>query len=135
MALTHVVDTSVLTRLRTPAVRDAVGAAGRTLAVTTITGLELGHSARTGDEWDDIQSAVAALETLTIEPHHFRRALQAQRMLAVAGLRGRKIPDLLIAACAEDHGLAVLHYDRDFDHIASATGQRCDWVTPAGSID
>ena len=45
------------------------------------------------------------------------------------------MPDLLIAACAEDHGLAVLHYDADFDHIASVTGQTVEWVVPAGSLD
>jgi hypothetical protein len=29
----------------------------------------------------------------------------------------------------------VLHYDQDFDKIANLTGQRCEWVVPAGSID
>jgi hypothetical protein len=28
-----------------------------------------------------------------------------------------------------------LHYDADFDRIAAVTGQRCEWVVPAGSID
>jgi hypothetical protein len=28
----------------------------------------------------------------------------------------------------------VLHYDADFDLIASVTGQRCQWVVPAGSV-
>ena len=49
--------------------------------------------------------------------------------------RGRKIPDLLVAAAGEAANLTVLHYDRDFDVIARATGQRCEWVVPAGSID
>jgi hypothetical protein len=31
--------------------------------------------------------------------------------------------------------LAVLHYDADFDLIAEATGQRCRWVVPAGTVD
>jgi predicted nucleic acid-binding protein len=56
-------------------------------------------------------------------------------MLAARGLRGRKVPDLIVAACAEDHGLTVLHYDADFDHIASVTGQQTMWVVPAGSVD
>jgi hypothetical protein len=29
----------------------------------------------------------------------------------------------------------VLHYDGDFDLIASVTGQQCEWLAPAGSID
>ena len=62
-----------------------------------------------------------------------QRALQVQRLLASRSQRGRKVPDLLIAA-AEELGLAVLHYDADFDRIAAVTGQRCDWVVPAGSV-
>jgi hypothetical protein len=31
--------------------------------------------------------------------------------------------------------LVVLHYDADFDRISAVTGQRCEWVVPAGSID
>jgi hypothetical protein len=27
-----------------------------------------------------------------------------------------------------------LHYDIDFDHIAEITGQRAEWVMPAGQI-
>ena len=31
--------------------------------------------------------------------------------------------------------LVVLHYDHDFDLIASVTGQPEEWVVPAGSAD
>jgi len=65
---------------------------------------------------------------------HVHRALQVQRLLARASQRGRKIPDLLIAA-AEELGLIVLHYDADFDRISAVTGQRGRWVAPAGSLD
>ena len=47
----------------------------------------------------------------------------------------RKVPDLLIAAAAEANGLTVLHYDADFDRISAVTGQRSEWVVPAGSVD
>ncbi len=40
-----------------------------------------------------------------------------------------------MAAAAEDHRLAVVHYDADFDLIASVTGQRCQWIVPAASTD
>jgi len=65
---------------------------------------------------------------------HVRRALQVQRLLAQRSQRGRKIPDLLVAAAAEALDVGVLHYDSDFDLIASVTGQRCTWVVPAGTI-
>ena len=60
---------------------------------------------------------------------------QVQRLLAAKHQRGRKVSDLLIAAAAEANGLTVLHYDADFDRISAVTGQRCEWVVPAGSID
>jgi len=66
---------------------------------------------------------------------HVQRARQAQRMLAAKHQRGRKVPDLLIAAAAESSGLVVLHYDADFDRIAGVTSQGCEWVVPAGSVD
>jgi predicted nucleic acid-binding protein len=64
-----------------------------------------------------------------------KRARQVQRMLAGRSQRGRKVPDLLVAATAEDAGLIILHYDADFDRIASVTGQKCEWVAVPGSID
>lgn len=42
--------------------------------------------------------------------------------------------DLLIAACAEEAGLPLLHYDHDYDLIAGVTGQRCTWLLPTGSL-
>jgi len=56
-------------------------------------------------------------------------------MLASRSQRGRKVPDLLVAATAEEAGLIVLHYDADFDRIAAVTGQKCEWVATPGSID
>jgi hypothetical protein len=45
------------------------------------------------------------------------------------------IPDLLIAATAERFTLTVLHYDRGYERIAEITGQRTEWVIPAGTAD
>jgi predicted nucleic acid-binding protein len=41
----------------------------------------------------------------------------------------------LIAGIAEQHGAVILHYDTDFEHIASVTGQPHLWVAPRGSLD
>jgi predicted nucleic acid-binding protein len=41
-----------------------------------------------------------------------------QRLLAARHRRGRKVPDLLVAAAAEARDLVVVHYDADFDGIA-----------------
>jgi predicted nucleic acid-binding protein len=66
---------------------------------------------------------------------HLRRARRVQRLLASKHQRGRKVPDLLVAAAAEARDLTVVHYDADFDRIAAVTGQSCQWVVPAGSVD
>ena len=137
MALTFLVDTSVLKRLGRPAVRDVVeplAVAGR-LARATISDLEVGYSARNAHEWDDLVGALDAMDRVETSVAHVRRALQVQRLLAQASQRGRKVPDLLIAAAAEERDLIVLHYDADFDRIATVTGQRTHWVVAAGSVE
>ena len=135
--MTHLVDTSVLKRLAVPAVRRVVeplAEAGR-LARAGISDLEVGYSARNADEWDRLIGALDVLTLIDTTADHVLRAKQVQRLLASKSQRGRKVPDLLIAAAAEAQRLAVLHYDQDFDHIAKVTGQPCEWVVPAGSID
>jgi hypothetical protein len=137
MALTHLLDTSVLTRLREPAVREAIEPRAHRgeLARAGISDLEIGFSARNAAEWDRLTDAIEAFELLETAAEHVHRARQTQRLLASRHQRGRKLPDLLAAAAAEARGLTVLHYDADFDLIAAATGQPCEWVVPAGSVD
>lgn len=131
-----VLDTSVMTRLAVLEVRHRIEALDSSgLARTSMTDLEVCFSARNGDEWDRLDSALGAFALLEIEPRHFERARQVQRRLAEEGLRGRKIADLLIAAVAEASSFTVLHYDADFDHIGAVTGQPAEWVVPRGSID
>lgn len=137
MALTHLVDTSVLTRLGEPSIRAAVEpkAARGELARAWISDLEIGYSARSATEWDRLMEALQVFELVESSSDHVRRARQVQRLLAARHQRGRKVPDLLIAAAAEARDLSVLHYDADFDRIASVTGQACEWVLPAGTAD
>lgn len=135
--MTHLIDTSVLKRLADSTVRDVVeplANAGR-LARAEISDLEVGYSARNAREWDRLIGALDAFTRVETTADHVARAKQVQRHLASKSQRGRKVPDLLIAAAAEANELTVLHYDQDFDKIAAVTGQACEWVVPAGSID
>jgi predicted nucleic acid-binding protein len=137
MALTHLVDTSVLTRLGSDAVLGVVrplAAAGK-LGRAGISDLEIGFSARNADEWDRLTGALDAFELVETTSSHVQRAKQVQRALAANSQRGRKVPDLLVAAAAEETGLGILHYDADFDLITAVTGQPATWVVPAGTID
>jgi predicted nucleic acid-binding protein len=137
VALTHLIDSSVLTRLRDPAVRAAVEPRAQRgeLARAGISDLEIGYSARNAEAWDRFVSALSVFELVETTALHMRRARQVQRLLAAGHQRGRKVPDLLIAAAAEERNLTVLHYDADFDRIAAATGQSSEWVVPPGTID
>jgi predicted nucleic acid-binding protein len=94
--------------------------------LSTITRLELGYSARSG-EAGRRQFAAPPLSLMPVEhltPAIEDRALEVQMLLADRGQhRAPSIPDLLIAATAEKTGLTVLAVDKDFDLIATLTGQ------------
>jgi predicted nucleic acid-binding protein len=137
VALTHLIDTSVLKRLAVHEVRAAVEQlveSGR-LGRATISDLAVGYSTRNVREWDRLVEALDVFDEVRVTAEHFVRALQVQRLLASRSQRGRMIPDLLIAAVAEAQKLVVLHYDHDFDEISKVTGQSCAWVVPRGSVD
>jgi predicted nucleic acid-binding protein len=94
--------------------------------IGTVTRLEIGFSARTGDDlregWRTPPLASMPVEYLT--PAIEDRAVQVQALLADRGHhRAPAVPDLLIAATAELADLTVLHLDEDFDLIAAVTGQ------------
>jgi len=94
--------------------------------LSTITRLEIGYSARTG-EGGQMIFEVPPLSLMPIErltPSMEDRAWEVQMLLADRGQhRAPSIPDLLIAATAEKAGLTVLAVDKDFDLIAEVTGQ------------
>lgn len=96
------------------------------VAISTVTRLEVGHSARSAT---DLARAlelppVAAMPVEYLTPAKEDRAVEVQRLLAQRGLhRAPSIPDLLIAATAELSGRTVLHLDEDFDLIAELTRQ------------
>jgi predicted nucleic acid-binding protein len=137
MALSYLADTSVLTRLGERSVREALDPLVERgeVARAGITDLEIGYSARDAREWDRFMEALEAFERVETTADHVRRARQVQRLLASKHQRGRKVPDLLVAAAAEARSLIVLHYDADFERIAAATGQGSRWIVDAGSID
>ena len=94
--------------------------------LSTVTRLELGFSARSGDAGRGA-FGLPPLSLMPIEhltPAMEDRAFEVQMLLADRGQhRAPSIPDLLIAASAEKAGLTVLAVDKDFDLIAEITGQ------------
>jgi len=134
------IDKSALVRLATsPEAEEWAARVQRGLVrISTVTRLEVGFSARSAD---DLRGARARppLQSMPVEyltPAIEDRAVEVQALLADRGQRrAPSIPDLLIAAAAEQSGLILLHYDADFDLISRVTGQPCEWVVPAGTVD
>jgi len=130
------VDKSALTRVHHRAVgRVLDGLAERgDIATCSIIDLEVGFSARGAKEHALLISQRQLLPQAPITQKTLDRALSVQGLLARRGEHRVSLPDLIISACAEEHGLTVLHYDRDFDTIARVTHQKSQWVVPRGSV-
>lgn len=98
----------------------------RVVRITTVTRLEIGHSARTAAQARSAFTTppISAMPVEYLTPAIEERALEVQLMLAGKGHhRAPSIPDLMIAAAAELAGLTVLHLDKAFELIAKLTGQ------------
>lgn len=136
---THLIDNSVLARVR----KDAVAAAVEplivdgSLATCAVTDLEVLFSVQSGAEHRAIRADLdLRFGEVPIDRQVLDRAIDVQGLLAERGEhRGAGVIDLIVAAAAEHAGLTVLHYDSDFDLIASVTGQPTQWVVPRGSVD
>jgi len=131
-------DKSALARQDTrPEVREVVEPlllAGE-IAICGIVELELLFSATGRDNYRDLAKALGGVPKVDIDEQCFKRALEVQGMLAERSQhRAVPLPDLLVAACAERAGLAILHYDADFERISEMTGQPQQWVVPRGSV-
>jgi len=135
---THLADKSALARLDhesvarrlTPMIEAGlVGTCG-------IIELEIRSSARSHAEYGEIsRDRTLGCEWFPMPDEVWDRALQVQGALSEQGrLRTVRFPDLLIAATAERHHVGVIHYDGDYDLIASVTGQTTEWVVPKGSL-
>ena len=77
----------------------------------------------------------AALPFCPIGPTEYERAFAVMEALAERHRhRQATFTDCLIAAAAESAGIGLLHYDADFDAIASVTGQPTRAVSSIGSL-
>lgn len=106
------------------------------VATCGITELEVLFSARTErDLIETRRERTRAHPRIPMEEADFTRAEDVMAELAKTGRhRAVSLPDLLIAAVAERARLVILHYDGDFDIVASVTGQHVEWVAPKGSL-
>lgn len=143
MTTIYLLDNSVVQRMQQPSVRSAVfllseeGAIGSCLPIL----LEQGVSTRNIAEHDALLRRVrTGMVVLPPEGSILDIALDIQSRLVRAG-KGRAVgvSDLQIAATAihhstDEHPVVLVHYDRDFDHVAAVEPRlRSRWIVPAGS--
>ncbi len=132
-------DTSVWALRREPAVASwwqARMAAGE-IGICEMVKVELLHSARSGAEFTLLRQNLSAMPNHTMSERAWGRMLFVYERLAHRGNqhhRSVKPADLIIAACAEEAGWVLVHYDQDYDAIAAVTHQPTRWVSPRGSI-
>lgn len=132
----YLVDTSAASRAHLPAVRELLLTLAESdlLVGCSIVDLEVGHSARNREAHDLARAISDQRPRADIGQSTFDRAVEIQSLLAARGQHRLPLPDLVIAACALEHDLTVLHYDSDFDTITAATGLRSQWVAARGSL-
>ncbi|QES49562.1 VapC toxin family PIN domain ribonuclease [Streptomyces venezuelae] len=132
------IDRSALARSHLPSVAAVLAPLHERglLAICPAVEYELMFSIRSKAEVPALAQWLRGFDYLYCDRNVSERALEVQRKAIGQGFhRALSWPDLLIAATAEQHGSILLHHDRDFDMIASITGQRTEWVVPPGSAD
>ncbi len=138
MTVGSLLDTSVWSRLRQPAVSQVVVPLLRdgTSWTCALVELELGVAARTASDHEQLVRRMSLLPRAGVDHRVLDRAREVQGLLVRTGQhREVGLPDLLIAACAEVAGLEILHYDHDYELIATVTGQPHRWALPRGTLD
>jgi hypothetical protein len=105
------------------------------LAVCQLIALEYLNNAPDPKSYETLRGALRAQRWIDVTTQAMDRAMDVHRQLAaVSQHRNFALPDLIIAATAELHGVTVLHYDTDYDSIAEVTGQPVEWVAAKGSL-
>lgn len=124
---------------RTPSYRERWQQAlvSERLVICAIVHLEMLYSARTRAEIERLDRNLSFLRDLPVTRGTLSAASQAMLALAVQGSDGhhRVAPaDAIIAACAAEHGCAVLHYDAHYDRLAEVLAFESIWVAPRGTL-
>ncbi len=105
------------------------------IATCGVVDLETLYGASSPKAYEITAATLREMPRVPVDQGCVNRALEVQATLAERSQhRGVALPDLLIAACAEQAELTVLHYDADYELISSVTGQPTRWVVPRGSV-
>jgi predicted nucleic acid-binding protein len=83
-----------------------------------VTKLEVLYSARSPRDFEQLEGELDSMHELRIDAETIAIARTAQRELGATSRHRVPIPDLLVAACAQQHHAAVLHLDRHYETLA-----------------
>lgn len=100
--------------VRAPSLDPALGEP----CLCAITRFEVLYSARSPRAFERLEEELDAFHELRTDAETIAIARLAQRELAAKSQHRVPIPDLLVAACAQQHRAAVLHVDRHYDTLA-----------------
>jgi len=134
----YLADTSVFGRLTKAPVAAAFAplAAEGAVGVCAPVLFELGYATRNSADYDVLTDRLKSFPPIAVTEADHRRALDVQAALVARGQhRAISFVDALVAATAEARDLAILHYDADFELIASVTGQSHQWIVTRGTAD
>jgi len=127
----HLIDSSAITKLAHPTVADVLIPLIDAGTAATCGVIDLSLLANMHEPADLSLVATiraAAFQWLPTEDQDFRRALAVQALLAETGKQLPPWPELVVAAVAERHGVAVLHCSSGYDVIGKVTGQEMRWA-------
>jgi predicted nucleic acid-binding protein len=134
IADSYVLDTSAITNQRLAPDRLPELCRQASLLLPQVAWLEIRYSAASVADMAHLDQALGGFTVVDVEPEDFRVAGRLQTALAAAGLKGRKVNDLLVAAVAIRLEAPVFHYDHDFAHIATVEPTFAhEWLTPPPS--
>lgn len=135
---TYLADTSAWARAHRAGRSWERGLRAGQVASCEIVDFELLYSTRDGAEFDRRAAGLDLLPRAPVTPQVLASAREAFRELAHRHPlfhRSVTVPDLIIAASAAVAGFGVLHYDADFDTLASVLPFHSRWIAPRGTLD
>jgi predicted nucleic acid-binding protein len=83
----------------------------------------------------EIAGRLEAFELVAMGAEPWKRARELQYLLSANGDHRRVPPiDLLIGAAAEQAGVPLVHYDRDYERLAGVSALQHHWLVPEGTL-
>jgi len=106
------------------------------IATCSIVTLELLYSTRDVQGFESLEFDLSALRDVPVTVSVQREAVRAMRELSAATPLGHRVPlpDLLIAAAAQEAGVGVLHLDRHFDRLAEVLAFDSRWAADPAEL-